>query len=304
MTYNTITRSAISMDTVISIKVVSSHPVAEINLSIDRVFEIFRFVEATCSRFDDESELRRLSLKPGKSQKVSPLLFEAIRMAKEIALMTKGAFDPTIGYMMERAGFLQHYITRQAPGPIEVASDVNYLNLELDEEETTVTLQKPMLLDLGAIAKGLAVDLAKLELVHYEGFIINAGGDLIVSGLNEKQEPWLVGIQHPIDKDRTICSLRVLDMAICTSGSYERSSAVKQGIHHLLDPRTDATRNDLLSCTVIAPHAMLADGLSTAAFILGRKQGKELFTEMGFEGLWITSSLETVMTTGMQRYLL
>jgi thiamine biosynthesis lipoprotein len=303
MPLNTINRSLIAMDTVISLKVVSSQPAAEINECISRVFEIFRFVEETCSRFDDNSELRRLSLMPGIAKEVSPLLFEAIRFAKEIAILTKGAFDPTVGHILEKNGFSRHYITGQSPIPVEIASHVSFLDLEIDDKNRTVTLKKPMLLDLGAIAKGLAVDLSKQELIHFEGYLINAGGDLFAGGLNEEQVPWNIGIQHPLIKDKTICSLHVTDMAVCTSGGYERSSPLTVGMHHLLDSRTNISRKDLLSCTAISPFAMLADGLSTAAFILGQQQGLDLFSMIGLEGLWITSTLETITTTGMQRYI-
>src|SRR5262249_39973612 len=92
---------------------------------------------------------------------------------------------------------------------------------------------------------------------------------------------------------------RVSNCAVCTSGDYERRSASADGGHHILDPRTGQSANAVASATVIAPTAMLADALATAAFVLGPEDGIQLLERLGIDGLIITPSLEQYATQGM-----
>jgi thiamine biosynthesis lipoprotein len=173
----------------------------------------------------------------------------------------------------------------------------------LDQRNRTIRLAKPLILDLGAVAKGMAVDWAARELASLEGFVIDAGGDLFVKGFNEWGKPWRIGVRHPVNQKETIASFQLTDAAVCTSGSYERISPNRADTYHLIDPGTGRSRSNMLSCTVIAPFAMMADAFSTAAFLLGPQRGNELLKEVGLDGLWITSSLKMYHTEGMERYL-
>src|SRR6185295_14473435 len=123
------------------------------------------------------------------------------------------------------------------------------------------------MLDLGAVAKGLAIDLAARELTPLENFAVDAGGDLFLGGVNDEGAPWTVGIRHPRGGAAPIDSVRVSNAAVCTSGDYERRSP--SGEHHLLDPRTGHPTNEVASVTTIGESAMVADALGTAAFVLG-----------------------------------
>ncbi|UOF92576.1 FAD:protein FMN transferase [Fodinisporobacter ferrooxydans] len=306
----TFVQSTLCMGTVVSVKVVTAHAEMEAKECMTRAFDAFHFVERVCSRFHEQSELRRLSMHVATPVRASDILFEAIRFAWAVANLTGGVFDPTIGHTLETYGFNRHYLTgdRIESNPWTTWMDnaensVSYLDVELNEENRTVLLRKPLLLDLGAVAKGLAVDIAAKELNDFEGFVIDAGGDLYVGGMNEQEEPWLIGIQHPYRKEESICSVRVTDMAVCTSGSYERKSPVKERTHHLIDPRSGTSQPDIVSCTVIAPFAMMADAFSTAAFILGHEQGVRQLEQVDLDGLLITPNLDIYTTNQMKRYL-
>ena len=294
------------MDTIVTIKVVTSQSKMDIEESMARAFDAFYRVENVCSRFNNQSEISRLCTRIGTPVPVSPLLFEAIRFAREVADVTAGAFDPTVGNTLGLYGFNRHYLTGDQSTPI--TSDphvpVSYLDIDLDEEKRTVLLRQPLVLDLGAVAKGLAVDLAVRELADYEGFFVDAGGDIFAGGLNEYGEPWTIGIRHPINTAEIISSLQLSNLAVCTSGSYERPSPVKQGIHHLINPRSGMSRPDILSCTVIAPYTMMADAFSTAAFILGPEQGIQQLELAGLDGILITPALEMPVTKEMRRYMI
>jgi FAD:protein FMN transferase len=151
---------------------------------------------------------------------------------------------------------------------------------------------RPLTLDLGAVAKGLAVDAAARELEPYTNFAIDAGGDLFLGGCNHEGEPWSVGIRHPRIPGELIDRLRVSNQAVCTSGDYERGE-------HILDPRANVAAGAVASATVVAPGAMLADALATAAFVLGPEEGIHLLERMGVEGLLVTADLQRFETPGL-----
>ncbi len=152
-----------------------------------------------------------------------------------------------------------------------------------------MTLLKPLVLDLGAVAKGLAVDVAARELEPFENYAIDAGGDLYLGGLNADGASWSVGIRHPRENG-LIETLQVSNTAVCTSGDYERKSTTDPTVHHILDARTGASAAELASVTVVAPSAMVADALATAAFALGPSEGRSFLERNGVRGLLITPS--------------
>ncbi|WP_240501954.1 FAD:protein FMN transferase [Bacillus sp. MUM 13] len=298
-----IERKLIAMDTVISLTVVSSKSEKDIQKSLSRVFDIFHNIESSCSRFDPDSELRLLSSSTGNPVKVSDILFQAILFSVELSKATNGAFDITVGNALEKQGFNKNYLTGEInSSDFRAGLNVSYKDVLIDEKKQTVMLTKPLILDLGAVAKGLAVDLARRELDEFEGFCINAGGDIFAKGVNGIGTPWKVGIQHPLDSMQILCKLKISDCAVCTSGSYERKSKKNNRVHHLFDPVKQISSNEILSCTAISPFAMLSDALSTAAFILGPEKGLILLEEHGAEGIMITPALELKVTSGIERY--
>jgi thiamine biosynthesis lipoprotein len=96
---------------------------------------------------------------------------------------------------------------------------------------------------------------------------------------------------------------KLTNAAICTTGSYEHPSTKTENTHHLIDPRSGKSANDMLSCSVIAPYAMMADAFSTIAFILGPDKGMAQLESIGLNGLGIQASLEIHMTKEMKGYL-
>ena len=258
----------------------------------------FHSIEKCCSRFDSESELRQLTDLVGTPVTVSPMLYEAIRFALTVAEESAGAFDPTVGQRMEARGFDRNYQTGQVVSSGIASSfldGVSWRDVLLDTEAQTVTLLKPLVLDLGAVAKGLAVDVAARELAPFENFAVDAGGDLYLGGHNVDGEAWSVGIRHPRENS-LIETLHVSNTAVCTSGDYERKSATDERVHHIMDARTGESAAALASVTVVAPSAMVADALATAAFALGPADGLRFLERQGVRGLMVTPSLERLET--------
>jgi thiamine biosynthesis lipoprotein len=293
---STASRSEVHLGTIVTISVAGQPGAKE---AVDRAFEWFRDVEARCTRFDPASELMQLSAQPGIAVDVSDLLFEAVRFAIEIATYTNGAFDPTVGHTMEARGFNREYRTGAVvQTEIDSPADVSYRDVECDPGARTITLHRPLILDLGAVAKGLAIDMAAQELRPFHDFGVDAGGDLYLGGTNPSGEPWAVGIRHPRTEGALIDVLRASDEAVCTSGDYERQT---DSGHHIVDPRTGEPAADVASVTVVAPTAMLADAIATAAFVLGPDKGLALCEELGLQALILTAGLDRRETPGLRR---
>ena len=290
-------RTEVLMGTLVTIEIVR----ADADDAMDRAFGWFREIEARCSRFDERSELVQLTTKVRVPVQASPILFEAVRFATAVARDTDGAFDPTVGHRMETRGFNREDRTgRTVRTPVVADERVSFRDVRLDAIGRTITLERPLLLDLGAVAKGLAVDAAARELHAFDGFAIDAGGDLYLGGHNREGKRWSVGIRHPRQDGALIDSLQVTNKAVCTSGDYERRADETIGGHHILDPRSGASPGDVASVTVVAASAMAADALATAAFVLGPREGLALMQRHGVEGLIVTPSLEKLETPGLR----
>ena len=292
--------SDVFMDTFVTIELVrptSDRIAAEL---VDRAFGWFRTVESVCSRFEPASELSQLGSCVGKPVTASPLLFRVLDFALAVAEATGGVFDPTLGRAMELAGYDRNYRNGAPTGMHEgMSTEGSFRDVRLDSEKQTVTLLKPLVLDLGAVAKGFAIDLAAAELGEMPNFAINAGGDVLAGGRAPDGGPWRVGIRHPRSPESLLETLSVSDAAVCTSGDYERprpdGGAGSHIVTHVNGPR-------MVSSTVIAPTAMAADALSTAAHALGPERGIELLESQGVDGMLVSDQIRTWETQGMWRY--
>jgi len=140
-----------------------------------------------------------------------------------------------------------------------------------------------MELDLGAIAKGYAADLASAVLLKQgiESFLVKVGGEHKAHGERDPGVPWSVGIQHPRLSSKLLAKLQVRNAAISTSGDYEKFF-LKEGerYHHILNPSTGMPARECQSVTILCPSAMDADALATAVFVLGPQKGFSLIEKL------------------------
>ena len=303
-----------AMGTVVSVQIVGGTPASRAERA-HAALEWVSTVESTCSRFQPHSELRRLSATVGQDIAVSPLLFNALHVALQVAEQSHGAFDPTIGVEMQARGFDRAWDTgassfARMPADTDVAS---WRDVVLDHSAQSVRLLRPLLLDLGAIAKGLAVDLVARELADCEDYAVEAGGDMYVAGHNANGQPWRVGIQHPRQPGESFATMSLSNMAVCTSGDYARRTA-DDTQSHLVDPRAhDVVVSRLpsgptslsthpISSTVIAPQAMIADALATAVMVLGVNEGITLLETHGVQGIVVDTQLNLTTTQGMSPF--
>jgi thiamine biosynthesis lipoprotein len=174
----------------------------------------------------------------------------------------------------------------------------------VDERVSTVELKKKgMRIDLGGIAKGYAVDraVALLKSRGYQNMIVNAGGDIRVSG-RKARGPWVVGIQDPRDRSRILATIDAAETSVATSGDYERYFVKEEKrYHHLLNPFTGFPARQCRSVTILADDSLSADGLATAVFVMGPKRGLHLIEAMeGVEGLIVSSEGKIIQSEGMK----
>lgn len=254
-------------------------------------------VEAACSRFDPQSEVVSLWRRPGEWMPISAVLAGALDMALRLAVMTGGAFDPSIGARLTRRDPRGHQYTGERLAVADTPP-ASFRDIELDLDCRWVRLRLPLLLDLGALAKGLAVDLAARALGPAGPCVVDAGGDVYLVGRPARGR-WRVGIAG--GADRLLGTIGCIGAsAVCTSGPW--FGAVGGGGHHLLDARTHRSANRARSATAIASSAMVADGAATAAFILGPRDGVALLSALGIEGLVQASDGNLAHTPGLRAF--
>ena len=152
-------------------------------------------------------------------------------------------------------------------------------------------------LDPSGLVKGWAVAGAaeRLAAAGAASFCINAGGDVIARGRPEPGRRWRVGIRHPVELDKVAAVVAVEDVAVATSGEYERGA-------HIVDPHTGRPPEGLLSVTVIGPDLATADAYATAAFAMGAGGPAWTAGLDGYEALCITSGREVLSTPGFAAY--
>jgi thiamine biosynthesis lipoprotein len=160
-----------------------------------------------------------------------------------------------------------------------------------------------MAIDLGAIAKGYAVDRAfeLLQSLGYKNVLVNAGGDLRVGGLKNKQL-WSIGIQHPRESKNFLARISVSDMAVATSGDYERFFIYEgKRYHHIFNPQNGFPTDDCQSVTVLCKEGMMADALATAVFVLGPEKGYTLCQKLeGVDCLIVDKEGKIIFSPGLK----
>jgi len=231
-------------------------------------------------------------------------LLGLLREGLTIAGETGGTFDPTVGPLTRLWDFSAGEPRLPERSEIEKAvAKVGWKRIRIAPATGTVFLPEAgMALDLGAVAKGYALDRAAAVIRQFglTGGLVNAGGDVLALGEKGPGKPWRVGVQDPRDGKSIIAVAALKNRVIVTSGDYERFF-IKDGTryHHILDPRTGYPAQGLRSVTIVANRGVTADAVATAVFVLGPKRGLELIETMkGVEGLVIDSDAEIRMSSG------
>ncbi|WP_225314972.1 FAD:protein FMN transferase [Marinobacter confluentis] len=250
----------------------------------EAVLELFRQIDRQMTRYQDDSELSRLNRRAAREPvKVSDSLFQVLQRAVEVSELSQGAFDISFGSV----GYFYDFREKRQPTGEELAAglpSVNYRSIVLDPDARTVRfLDEGIRLDLGGIAKGYAVDrgIAILESFGIRNARLSAGGDMRLLG-DRRGKPWIVGIRDPRSENRNALVMPLADVAVSTSGDYERFFTDESGerIHHILSPATGKPARGVQSVTVLGSDTLTTDGLSTAVFVLGAAEGLALINSL------------------------
>ena len=270
---------------------------------LDEVKERVLQLESLWSVTQENSDVYRANHSDGQPVAVSEETAELISFTLEMAEQTAGAMDPTIYPVLTAWGFTTD--KKQVPSKQELdqqLSLVDYTQISLSGRDLTVP--DGMQLDLGAVGKGYAADLAA-EILRENGVnhaILSLGGNIHTVGSRPDGTDWRVGIRAPWEEEY-LGILEVSDAAVVTSGSYENYFEDESGeiYWHILDPATGYPANSgLQAVTVIGTEGRVCDALSTALFVMGADQAELYWREHGgFDMLLVTDDNEILVTEGI-----
>lgn len=256
------------------------------------VAALFADWEQELSRFRPGSGLSRLNAAAGRPAPAGPLLRRVVRRALDAAAATDGVFDPVLGRQLEEVGYDVTFDRVASPPPSEAPATPGgaWQRVEVDDSAGMITVPAGAHLDLGGIAKGMAVDasISLLQSLGVDSALVDAGGDIAVIA---RPEGWPVEVQTHVGS--AVVSL--LRGAIATSTTRRRrwfQGGVER--HHLLDPATGLpARSDVHSATVTADSCAEAEVAAKAALVLGRERGTAFLAGRGLTGLLVGGDTST-----------
>lgn len=272
-------KSFFALDTVITIKIYDARP--DIEKDVRKAIDLLREFEKIANFYDPKSELSRLNSLAERSGcaegcLVSPKLSDLLEISLALSKETDGAFDFTVGPLMETWGFSDKGRVPEKDALRKALKNVSFKKVELRDNK--VFTQKGVKMDFGGVAKGWALDKVSLLLKKkgYENFLLHSVSSTIASG-KKNGEPYRIGIKNPRGKG-IIAAVRISDgETISTSGDYQKYfTSGNRRYHHILDPKTGYPARKFISVTVVTKRsAAEADALSTAIFVMGPEKGLE-----------------------------
>ena len=270
--------NGLSMGTTYTIKVRINNNTDKVNIH-DDIEEILSEINQSMSNYIKESELSMINLS-GRSdwQSVSDNLFTVINHAKNIHVKTEGAFDITVGPLVNLWGFGPNIVENKIPSDEMIESikeNTGFEKIFLDETHKRILKSNPNLyIDLSGIAKGFSIDKIALYLDKkgFNNYLIEIGGELLAKGKNADKKVWQIGIENPNNDNEAINHIISLNnIAMATSGDY-KNYFEKDNVRysHIIDPITGKPiKHKLISVTVLDYSAMSADALATGFMVLG-----------------------------------
>ena len=287
-----------AMGTSFSVKVVSDPLSSEQERAIDETIRReLEEVNARMSTYLETSELSRLNrwTAPGPLA-VSPELLAVLLVAKEAGQATRGAYDITIGPLVNAWGFGPKG-SPPAPPPDAELTRLRQLTgwdkIEIDQAQSTVRKAAPeIFLDLSGVAKGYAVDRVAEALIamNCPHHLVEVGGEVRARGVNERGVPWRIGIETPVAGARRVQRALALDgLAMATSGDYRNFHELDGARYaHIIDPRTaKPVRHSLASVSVIDAACARADAFATGLMVLGGEEGLSVAEECNLAALFL-----------------
>lgn len=245
------------------------------------IFAAVDAVDKAMTTYSNESELMALNRAAvGEPFALTAPLAEVLSIAQRIYRDSEGAFDPSVASLVNLWGFGPDKGRDEPPSPREIElllSEVGFDALALDITAQTATRLRDIQLDLSAVAKGYGADMVAdyLRSQGYANFLVEVGGEMVLSGTRPDGEPWRIAVETPDPSGRGIQKvIPVSDVAVATSGDY-RNYFERDGrrFSHTIDPRTGyPISHNLASVTVLANTAAEADALATVFMVMGEEK--------------------------------
>lgn len=253
-----------------------------------------------------------------RTVKVDERIIDLLLYAKQMHALTDGRVNIAMGSVLS---IWHEYRTVGMDDPVSATlppmdklqaaaehTDIN--NLVIDEQNCTVTITDPqMKLDVGAIAKGYAVEMIaqSLEAKGITGYVLNVGGNVRTVGTKADGTPWTVGLENPLDDGEDyLYYLGLEGQTLVTSGSYQRYYLVNgKRYHHIIHPDTLMPAEGFVSVSVLTKHSGMADSLSTALFCMSLEEGMALVATLpDTEVLWVLPDGTKHVTDGWDAHLI
>ncbi len=298
----TIKRTQILMGTVVEIQV-KDNDREKAEFAISKAFDEIKRIDNLFSSYKQDSPVWKINNGGSNAAKLPKELLELIIFSDSLWRISDGAFDVSLGNLIELWGFSSELPSVPSEGKLaEKLTASGWKNIRL-KNSNTLLLDKKVKFDFGAVAKGYAVDKA-IELIKQRGItsaLVNAGGEVKGFGNN-----WVVGVQHPRNRNEILSKLKINEMSIATSGDYEQYFEQNgKRYHHILNPETGMPANDCQSVTIISEENRMADALATAVFVLGPEKGMKLVESLSdVEAMMVNSNGKTVFSRGFNKFLL
>ena len=292
--------SGVTMGTTYNVRINSHYPIQEISDIRHSIEQTLDSVNGEMSTYMPNSELSRLNRSASDIWiGISDPLFRVISEAQEISLQSNGAFDITVGPLVNLWGFGPVDRVNLPPPEQKIKSileNVGFKKIHLDSRNKLIMKDLPgIYIDLSAIAKGFAVDeVARLLENKYliRSYMVEIGGEIHAHGINTSGNIWRIGIEKPVSGQRTVERIIKLDnMSMATSGNYRNYIDIN-GIRysHAINPRTGKpVKHQLASVTVLHPQCMIADAWATALLVSGPESGLQLAKQYGLDTLFIVN---------------
>lgn len=308
---------------------IQANPVGRDDLACDvspsQVNAVLDNVNQSMSTYIQDSEISRFNRTPtNTTMLVSKEFAEVVGAARTVWQRSGGAFDPTVGPLVNLWGFgaggsAAEIANRREPSrdaQREAMNKVGMQHLSLQQQQLVKSIDD-LYLDLNALAKGYGVDQLSELLIENDcqDFMVDIGGEIRVGGKNAKGLPWNIGIEMPDPaKLGTLQAVVALsDISIATSGDYRNFNIINGvRVDHVIDPRIGMpSTNSIVSTTVLHPSSMWADAYATALMVLSVEDGLELADEQKFPAYIMVrhqqangeETLEARYNSAMQAYL-
>jgi thiamine biosynthesis lipoprotein len=269
--------------------------------AIEKAFREIKRIENLLSSFKNDSELYLLN-NYGYITEPSKDIIYNLEKSVYYGNLTDGSFDITVKPILDL--YSRSFKNYGKPPTDEQIKKtllyVDYSKIRINKENNVIVLADKMKITLGGIAKGYAIDKA-IELLKEQEIkhaLINAGGDMRAIG-NKGKDNWQIALQNPRKKREHIAIISINNKSLATSGDYERFYDDSKEFHHIIDPTTGYSAQELISVTIITDKAIDADALATSVFVLGKEKGLELIESLdNVEGLIITKEKEIIKSSG------